>query len=130
MAADSKTFLLRLVKFLVYVLIGAAIFMLIESDEDKNSSTRTVEDLQGQWITRYNLSRENITKMLQDYDRMKEIGAKPRWNFLNSVYFVLQLVTTIGKSIFCVNLNSHSLWIYTFALLTKTTKREVKMAAF
>ena len=71
--------------------------MLIESNEDKNSSTRTFEDLQSQWITRYNLSRENITKILQDYDRIKEIGAKLTWNFLNSVYFVLQLVTTIGK---------------------------------
>ncbi|KAL9966250.1 hypothetical protein ACROYT_G024298 [Oculina patagonica] len=27
---------------------------------------------------------------------MRENGAKPAWSFLNSVYFVLQLVTTIG----------------------------------
>ena len=72
--------------------------MQIEKEKERNSATQTLEDLQSHWIKTYNLSRENITKLLNDYDEMKESGAKPTWNFFNSVYFVLQLVTTIGET--------------------------------
>lgn len=71
--------------------------MQIEKDKGKDAATYTFEELQRQWVKKYNLSRENITELLQDYDNMRENGAKPAWSFLNSVYFVLQLVTTIGK---------------------------------
>lgn len=97
MARASKTLLTRLIGFLVYILIGGAIFMEIEKDNDKDAATHTFEDLRSQWIKKYNLSKENITKLLQDYDDMRENGERPTWSFLNSVYFVLQLVTTIGK---------------------------------
>ena len=98
--ADSKTCLFRVVGFLVFILIGAAIFTQIEKGKDKDAAT--FEDLQRQWTKEYNLSRASITKLLQDYDNMRENGAKPAWSFLNSVYFVLQLVTTIGtKRTFC-----------------------------
>lgn len=99
MASASKTLLIRLIGFVVYILIGGAIFMEIEKDNDKDATTNTFEDLRSKWIQKYNLSREIITELLQDYDEMRKNGANPTWNFLNSVYFVLQLVTTIGKLI-------------------------------
>ena len=73
--------------------------MEIEKDNDKQASTHTFEDLQSKWIQKYNLSKKIITELLQDYNEMRKNGAKPTWSFLNSVYFVLQLVTTIGKLI-------------------------------
>ena len=72
--------------------------MQIEKGKDDTTVKLTFEDSLGQWIETYNISRENITKLLQDYDRSKEHPPKPAWNFLNSIYFVLQLLTTIGKT--------------------------------
>ena len=103
MANASRTLLTRLVGFVVYILIGGAIFMEIERDNDKRATTHAFEDLRGKWIQKYNLSKEVITELLQDYNEMRKNETKPTWSFLNSVYFVLQLVTTIGKLInfFC-----------------------------
>ena len=74
--------------------------MQIEKENGQDAATYTLEELERQWIKKYNLSRENISKMLQDYDKIGESEAKPPWSFLNSVYFVLQLVTTIGKILY------------------------------
>ena len=74
--------------------------MQIEKETDSDAATHRLDELERQWIIKYNLSKENISKMLQDYDKIKENGAKPAWSFFNSVYFVLQLVTTIGKICF------------------------------
>ena len=71
--------------------------MEIEKDNDKHATTHTFEELRSKWIQKNNLSKEIITELLQDYNEMRKNGAKPTWSFLNSVYFVLQLVTTIGK---------------------------------
>ena len=73
--------------------------MEIEKDNDKHATAHTFEDLRSKWMQKYNLSKEIITELFQDYDEMRKNGAKPTWSFLNSVYFVLQLVTTIGKLI-------------------------------
>ena len=91
-----------MIGFLVYVLIGGAIFMQIEKDSDTNAAMHSLEELERQWIKRYNLSEENIRKLLRDYDKIRENEANPAWSFLDSVYFVLQLVTTIGNILcFC-----------------------------
>ena len=71
--------------------------MQIEKDKDENVAKLTFEDSLHQWIKTYNMSRENITALLQDYDSVRERRRKPTWSFINSIYFVLQLVTTIGK---------------------------------
>ena len=71
--------------------------MEIERGNDKNATMHTVEDLRRKWVQKYNLSREIIAELLHDYDGTRNNGAKPTWSFLNSVYFVLQLVTTIGN---------------------------------
>lgn len=86
----------RVVGLLVYVLIGGAIFMQIEKETGRNSKSQTLEDFLRRWSNTYNLSQENITNLLKDYDDARENGAKPTWTFLNSVFYVLQLVTTIG----------------------------------
>ena len=71
--------------------------MQIEEESDTDADTHRLEELERQWIKKYNLSKENISEMLQDYDKIRENGAKPAWSFFNSVYFAMQLVTTIGK---------------------------------
>lgn len=71
--------------------------MQIEKDGDTDTATHSREELERQWIKEYNLSEENISKLLQDYDNIRENEENPAWSFLNSVYFVLQLVTTIGN---------------------------------
>ncbi|XP_022782584.1 potassium channel subfamily K member 3-like [Stylophora pistillata] len=97
MASNSCTrCTFRVVGLLVYVFAGGAIFMQIEKKKGRNSTTQTLEDFLSQWSKMYNLSRENISNLLKDYDETKDNEAKPTWTFLNSVFFVLQLVTTIG----------------------------------
>nr|XP_058948356.1 potassium channel subfamily K member 3-like [Pocillopora verrucosa] len=97
MATNSSTrSAFRVVGLLVYVLIGGAIFMQIEKETGRNSKSQTLEDFLRRWSNTYNLSQENITNLLKDYDDTRENGAKPTWTFLNSVFYVLQLVTTIG----------------------------------
>ena len=95
--APLKKLLLRLIGFSIYALIGGAVFMQIEKEEDQNAAEQTLDDLLLKWMKTYNISRENVTNMLQDFQSLKENGYKPSWSFTNSVYFVLQLLTTIGK---------------------------------
>ena len=109
MATNSSTrSAFRVVGLLVYVLIGGAIFMQIEKETGRNSKSQTLEDFLRRWSNTYNLSQENITNLLKDYDDTRENGAKPTWTFLNSVFYVLQLVTTIGKKEIVVNFTPKS----------------------
>ena len=98
MDKHCKTILWRLFHFSIYVVIGGVAFMQIEKLEDDNSTEMaTFEDSLGQWVKNYNISRENITALVQEYERAKGNGQKATWNFINSIHFVLQLITTIGK---------------------------------
>lgn len=83
--------------------------MQIEKETGRNSKSQTLEDFLRRWSNTYNLSQENITNLLKDYDDTRENEAKPTWTFLNSVFYVLQLVTTIGKREIVVNLHQNRL---------------------
>ena len=102
MEASNKKSLLRLLGFSIYVLIGGAVFMQIEKGKDENAAKLTFDDKVRKWMKIYNMSEENITQLLHDYQRReRENEQKPTWSFINSIYFVLQLVTTIGKILTC-----------------------------
>lgn len=90
--------------------------MQIERGSETDAATHRLEELERQWIKKYNLSRENISKMLQDYDKIRENEAKPEWSFFNSVYFVLQLVTTIGYGNITPKTSSGQLLTIAYAL--------------
>ena len=72
MAGSYRTFLLRLVGFSVDVLVGGAIFMQIEKDKDGNVARLAFDDSLHQWIKTYNMSKENITTLLQDYYSVRD----------------------------------------------------------
>ncbi|KAL9966251.1 hypothetical protein ACROYT_G024299 [Oculina patagonica] len=91
--------------------------MQIEKNKDKEAATHTFEELQRQWAKEYNLSKENITKMIQDYDNVRENGVKPAWSFLNAVYYVLQLVTTIGYGNITPQTSSGQLFTIAYAIV-------------
>ena len=103
MDMKCKTILWRLVWFSTYVLIGAVIFMHLENNDDNNLSGIASENsLTDQLMRALNISRENITAVIKDYCQgfcaCRE--KKKSWSFLNSIDFVLQLLTTIGKIVF------------------------------
>ena len=96
---QCRSILWRLVLFLTYVLLGALVFMHIENNEANNLAEKTLENLLIDRLNKaFNISAENITAELKDFlwNCTRKENQKA-WSFLNSIDFVLQLLTTIGK---------------------------------
>ncbi|XP_072166332.1 potassium channel subfamily K member 13-like [Diadema setosum] len=101
---DNARFVLLVLLLLLYMLIGAEIFHLIEgSTEDKERDI--YNSRYSEYVHRYlNLSepfnKTDFDKMLDDYATASAKGLlpgrRPRWDFPGAFYFVATVVSTIG----------------------------------
>lgn len=85
----------------LYMAAGAAIFMLLESDNEKEERTK-YETAYSVFIAKYPAVNEtDLHELMQKFavaDAIGIIGNKrPRWDFSGSFYFVGTVVSTIGK---------------------------------
>ena len=92
----TRTLLLRIFVFVVVMLIGALLFMATEGKHE--TSEAQYED----YKTLINISSEDYDLLVDAIrnDTSSSRILKLRWTFGNSLYFVLVLITTIGKLIF------------------------------
>lgn len=107
LSGSSKKLLIRIVLFLLYLILGAGIFMAIEkgpeSVERKKASEfiAKVKDLTNKT---FNSSTE-VTQFLLDFKHALDYGYDiksnklelEKWTYMNSFYFVGNIVTTIGR---------------------------------
>ncbi len=107
LSQNTKKLIIRIVLFLVYLLVGAAIFQAIElHNEKKQREEFKFEDLKNNFENKYNISGDDMKDFLQKLKRAIELGfdlqsggypSRFQWHFMNAFFFAGNVVTTIGK---------------------------------
>ncbi|KAJ3658995.1 hypothetical protein Zmor_010705 [Zophobas morio] len=106
---SKKQWFVVLCIFIVYLLLGAAIFHIIESDEERERNLidlRLRDDLSDKIDKLFDKFDKNVVNerkfrdQLQDYcgKSFRKNGEPPRevWDYYHSVFFVITVVSTIG----------------------------------
>lgn len=111
LSQNTKKLIIRIVLFLVYLLVGAAIFQAIELHyEKKQRNEFKFEEFLNNFTEKHNISNVDMTDFLQKLKKAIELGfdlqtgeypTRYQWHFMNAFFFAGNVVTTIGK------LNSH-----------------------
>lgn len=79
-----------------YLIVGAAIFDVLESQEE--TSQRRDQDLRKMELLKtFNLSAEDFDKLEKVVLQLKPHKAGVQWKFAGSFYFAITVITTIGK---------------------------------
>lgn len=108
LSQNTKKLIIRIVLFLVYLLVGAAIFQVIElNNEKKQREEFNFEDfLKNNFTDKYKISGDDMKDFLQKLKKAIELGfdlqtreypTRYQWHFMNAFFFAGNVVTTIGK---------------------------------
>ena len=104
MASSGKayTLLYLFLLWLIYLTIGVFIFKAVEHDGDKepeNTKEELLEKVQLDVTVQYNMSKTDFDSLVQKIEEASSpsSNARPEWSLTQSLSFVVQLVTTIGK---------------------------------
>lgn len=105
LSLNTKKLIIRIVLFLVYLLVGAAIFQAIEIqyEKDKRKELQFTE-VKKNFTDRYNISDDDMKEFLGKLKRALELGFdlqtekfQQQWHFMNAFVFAGNVVTTIGE---------------------------------
>ncbi|XP_065258029.1 potassium channel subfamily K member 3 [Emys orbicularis] len=78
-----------------YLLVGAAVFDALESEEE-TSERRRLEEKQLELKSKYNLSSASYKELEWVVLKLKPHKAGVQWKFAGSFYFAITVITTIG----------------------------------
>ncbi|XP_053316908.1 potassium channel subfamily K member 3 [Spea bombifrons] len=78
-----------------YLLVGAAVFDALESDEE-TTEKKKLEKKREELQNKYNLSEENFRELEWVVLKLKPHKAGVQWTFAGSFYFAITVITTIG----------------------------------
>lgn len=106
LSGSTKKLVIRVILFLLYLVIGAGIFFAIEKDfeeEQRKRAYKFVDKVKN--LTARNFSGQELKKFMLDFQHALRYGYNietndlnsQKWAYMNSFYFVGNIVTTIGK---------------------------------
>ena len=82
-----------------YLLVGAAIFDVLEAKHELTEKTR-LENTENEIIAKYNMSSEDFHLLRRTVLMSRPYKAGIQWKFAGAFYFALSVITTIGKLCF------------------------------
>lgn len=139
LSPNTKKLIVRIVFFLVYLLVGAAIFHAIELPHEKEQRARLqFQKVKDNFTKTYNISDEDIKCFLKKLKTALKLGFDlqeadyheiEQWHFMNAFVFAGNVVTTIGYGHIVPTSNWGQLFCILYALfgipLTGLTLRSV-----
>ncbi|KAI0981099.1 hypothetical protein GJ496_001502 [Pomphorhynchus laevis] len=99
---NSKITPCSVIIYVVYLLIGALIFSLIEQEDERNV-IQNYQTVKLQFMTDYNITEANLNKFIFQLVELTSRGLnttsskiEPNWAFIRSLFFTSTLITTVG----------------------------------
>ncbi|MEQ2162643.1 Potassium channel subfamily K member 3, partial [Goodea atripinnis] len=80
-----------------YLIVGAAIFDVLESQEE-TTQKESLDIRKQELLNTFNLSKEDFDKLEKVVLQLKPHKAGVQWKFAGSFYFAITVITTIGKT--------------------------------
>lgn len=106
LSQNTKKLIIRIVLFLVYLLVGAAIFQAIELHNEKEErKSFPFENIKESFLKTHNISDDDMNEFLKKLRKAIELGfdlqtgkfpSAFQWHFMNAFFFAGNVVTTIG----------------------------------
>lgn len=97
---DNARFFLLMVVMVVYMLIGASVFMVLEKDNEDHEKQEYQNHLDSFYAKYPSVNRSDLEYLLKIHSEAESAGfvgnKRPRWDFSGSFYFVGTVVSTIG----------------------------------
>lgn len=105
LSLNTKKLIIRIVLFLVYLLVGAAIFQAIEIQYEKDKREELqFNKVKENFTARHNISDADMKEFLGKLKKALELGFdlqtavfQQQWHFMNAFVFAGNVVTTIGE---------------------------------
>lgn len=105
LSLNTKKLIIRIVLFLVYLLVGAAIFQAIEIQHEKDKREELqFNKVRENFAVRHNISDHDMKEFLGKLKKALELGFdlqtvkfQEQWHFMNAFVFAGNVVTTIGE---------------------------------
>lgn len=111
----KKTFF-RVFAFAIMVTVGSFVFSILEREHAENttkSSKATLAKLRKDMALKYNMTKAEFDSFAgQSHKVLGQIGS-PNWDYVDSLRFAFETLTTIGKEISLYSMNDAclSVWI-------------------
>ena len=98
---DNARFLLLAVVLVMYMTLGALLFMCIEREEEVRHRKKYLQEVDD-FLCKYNVSKDALRRLLEAHGEAASAGVlsekRHRWDFAGSFYFVGTVVSTIGTN--------------------------------
>lgn len=99
---DNARFVLLFCAMLLYILVGAGLFSLLERDNELAQRTAYQSAIQLFLDTYPSVNKSQLDSLLKKHNQAATAGfvdnARTRWDFSGSFFFVSTVVSTIGES--------------------------------
>ncbi|CAL8317847.1 unnamed protein product [Merluccius merluccius] len=99
-----------------YLIVGAAIFDVLESDKEASQRTE-LDQKKGELLRTYNLSAADFEELERVVLQLKPHKAGVQWKFAGSFYFAITVITTIGYGHAAPSTNGGKAFCMVYALL-------------
>ncbi|XP_061099087.1 potassium channel subfamily K member 3a [Conger conger] len=99
-----------------YLLVGAAVFDVLESKEE-TTQRKELDDKKRDLMEKYNLTKGNFEELESVVLHLKPHKAGVQWRFAGSFYFAITVITTIGYGHAAPSTDSGKVFCMFYALL-------------
>lgn len=96
LSENTRIILIRFLIFSIYCLFGAAVFQALEQHHHKQLPKSSLYILQENLLLKYNISQKDFEAIVETVSLEFSERRHNDWNYPNSLFFVVIVLTTIG----------------------------------
>lgn len=131
MSGKANNLLVLFLIWFVYITIGVFIFKAVEGNDNidtEKTNAELLEKLKRNITANYNMSGSEFDNFVQQIQELEvsSPSSGPEWSYTQTISFIIQLLTTIGKLAVCNIFQLTCLSFFTKPVTTSYNKSAIR----